>query len=50
MDTSVTGEHQTSERVREKGAGYYFLLFSLLAFSGLYFGFAIPTFIGILGG
>jgi hypothetical protein len=50
MDTSVTNEGKTTERVREKGAGYYFLLFTLLAISGLYFGFAIPTFVGILGG
>ena len=32
-----------------RGAGYYFLLIALLVFSGLYFGFAIPTFLGIIG-
>ena len=50
MDNSATEVGRTTERVHEKGAGYYFLLFTLLAMSGLYFGFAIPTFVGILGG
>lgn len=48
MATQIT-EHET-RRTDRPGAGYYFLLFSLLAFAGLYFGFAIPTFIGIMAG
>ncbi|HEY9234520.1 MULTISPECIES: hypothetical protein [Phenylobacterium] len=43
-----TTEHET-RRSDRRGAGYYFLLFALLAFTGLYFGVAIPTFLGIIG-
>lgn len=41
-----TTEQETVQSAR--GAGYYFLLFMLLAFSGFYFGFAIPMFMGIV--
>jgi hypothetical protein len=47
-----TTEHETGYETTQntrRGAGYYFLLIALLVFSGLYFGFAIPTFLGILG-
>jgi hypothetical protein len=45
---TTTSEDDNTQGLR-RGAGYYFLLIALLVFSGLYFGFAIPTFLALVG-
>lgn len=48
MDT--IREHRTEERLPGRSAEYAVILVLLLAFSGLFVGFSVATFIGILSG
>ena len=43
-----TVSHTAPERQERRGASYTVLLIALLVCSGLFLGFAIPTFIGIV--
>lgn len=41
-------EHHTEERLPGRSAEYAVAMVLLLAFSGLFFGFSVATFIGVL--